>query len=242
MNDSIGDRMKNNYENRTRYFLPRRTYTIIRIDGKAFHSYCKNFTKPYDEYLMKLMDNTAQYLCENIQGCKLAFVQSDEISLILTDFDDITTEAYFDGNIQKIASVSASMATAKFNSLVGSNTTLACFDARVFSIPDPVEVSNYLIWRQQDATRNSIQMTGQAYFSHAELQNKSCNTIQEMLWQEKSINWNDMPDGFKRGRCVRKLLYDIEGVQRSKWIIECPPVFTQEIDYIWKYIPSPLRS
>lgn len=115
--DSLGDRMKSNYENRTRIFLPRRTYTLIRVDGKAFHTYTKGLDRPFDLGFIDDMDATAAYMCKNIQGAKLAFVQSDEISIVMTDFEKLTTDAWFDGNIQKIASVSASLATAKFNEL-----------------------------------------------------------------------------------------------------------------------------
>jgi len=120
MKDAIGDRMKNYYENITRMFLPKKTYTIIRLDGKAFHTLTKRLKlkKPFDESFTNMMDETAKYLCENIQGCILGYVQSDEISLVLQDFKTISTDAWFDGNIQKITSISASMATAKFNQLL----------------------------------------------------------------------------------------------------------------------------
>jgi tRNA(His) 5'-end guanylyltransferase len=268
-NDSLGDRIKNNYEGRSQTYLPRRTYTIIRIDGKAFHSYTKSCKRPYDLELIEDMDNTAKYLCENIQGCKLAYVQSDEISLVLTDFDNINTDAWFDGNVQKITSISASLATAKFNQLRSIRNfeiidhkesnfqkILAHFDSRCFVIPDVVEVYNYFLWRQQDATRNSIQMTGQAHFSHVELQNKSCNDIQEMLWTNKNINWNDMPVGFKRGRCVVKEYYEAPKVYamlmtpteeefgsyeiRSKWTIVEPPVFNQDPNWILNHV-NPIK-
>jgi tRNA(His) 5'-end guanylyltransferase len=215
---------------------------------------------------MSDMDNTAKYLCENIQGCKLAYIQSDEITLVLTDFETINTDAWFNGNVQKITSISASLATAKFNQLRMVNNCvsngvvnrpfmtqetieaqkLAFFDSRCWVIPDPLEVHNCLVWRQQDATRNSIQMTGQAHFSHKQLQGKSCNEIQEMLWQEKNINWNDQPIGFKRGRCVIKETYqtldpyknDGTMVVRSRWIIVDPPVFSQEPDWVWEFVPK----
>lgn len=202
MTDELGKRMKENYENRTRYFLPRRTYTVIRLDGKAFHTFTANLKKPYDKDLMNVMDETAKYLCEEIQGAQFAYVQSDEISLLLTDFEKITTDAWFDGNIQKIASVSASLATAIFNKVKTFNPgTWALFDARVFTIPDPIEVENYFVWRQKDAVRNSIAMTAQSLYSHKELNGKSQADQQEMIFQ-KGQNWNDMPDGFKRGRMV----------------------------------------
>jgi len=217
MYDELGTRIKEQYEKRTRYFLPRRTYTIIRLDGKAFHSFTKSFAKPYDIHLMNSMDNTAKNLCIQIQGAKFAYVQSDEISILLTDFENEKTEAWFDGNIQKITSVSASIATGFFNSFI-KNNKIAFFDSRAFTIPDPVEVENYFIWRQKDAIRNSIQMTAQSLYSHKELNNKSQSDLQEMIFQ-KGQNWNNMPDGFKRGRTIFKNENDI--------ILECPDFIKQ---------------
>jgi tRNA(His) 5'-end guanylyltransferase len=115
MRDELGDRMKKNYENRTRILLPRRTYTVIRVDGKAFHTYTKGCERPFDAGLIADMNATAEYLCKNIQGAVIGFVQSDEISILMTDFATHQTDAWFDGNIQKIVSIAASMATAKFN-------------------------------------------------------------------------------------------------------------------------------
>ena len=233
--DSIGDRMKAYYENRTRYYLPRRTFSIIRLDGRCFHNFTKNFGKPFDFNFMGLMDKTATHLCENIQGAKIAFVQSDEISIILTDFDELSTEAWFDGNIQKITSVSASIATAYFNSLTDPSQGLATFDSRVFTISDIEEVCNYLIWRQQDATRNSIQMVAQSFYSHRELMNKNTSVLQEMIFQ-KGINWNDYPVGCKRGRSVIRESYEVMGEEfctvRHKWSVKEPPIFTEDRLYI----------
>ena len=113
--DSLGDRMKENYENRSKTYLTRRTPVIIRLDGKAFHSFTRGMKKPYDEIFHNTMNATMKYLCENIQGCKLGYTQSDEITLLLTDYDTLTTSAWFDYNVQKICSVSASMATMAFN-------------------------------------------------------------------------------------------------------------------------------
>ena len=244
MHDSLGDRMKGQYEHRTRYFLPRRTYTIIRVDGKAFHSYTRGCVEPFDAPLMDAMDRTAMYLCGEMQGSVLAYVQSDEISVLLTDFAKPTTDAWFDGNVQKIASVSASLVSAYFNDIRrGVSPRMACFDARVFTIPDPVEVENYLIWRQQDATRNSIQMVAHTLYSHKQLHGANVNEMQDMIFQ-KGINWNDYSGGCKRGRVV------VEGAERG-WVIEAPPVFTQEREYLrvripllsaWSLAPAPERS
>ena len=231
---TLGDRMKNNYENITRYYLTRRMPVIIRVDGRSFHTFTKGFKKPFDDVLVKTMQDTMKYLCENIQGCVLGYTQSDEISLILTDYAELTTDAWFGNNLQKMCSVSASMATLTFNKafndnivkyidnnldadcgvtkdlteytkiLINARNKGAMFDSRVFTIPKE-EVCNYFIWRQQDSTRNSIQSVGQANFSQRELNGKSCNDIQDMLMTQKSINWNDYATTLKRGSCCIKI-------------------------------------
>ena len=255
MKDALGDRIKNQYESRTKYFLPRRTYTLIRLDGKAFHTFTKGFKRPYDETLMGAMDYTTQKLCENVQGCKVGYVQSDEISLLLTDFDKITTNAYFDNNIQKIASITASMASAYFNQYMRDNEItdkLAFFDSRVFSIADPIEVENYFIWRQADAVRNSISMTAQSLYSHKELNGKSTADMQDMC-MDKGVNWNDQPTGFKRGRMCVKEKYEalISGVDaaldnpeintsyvtRSRWVTKGAIWITKDRESFSEQIP-----
>lgn len=234
MKDELGERIKSYYENRTRYYLPRRAYTILRLDGRSFHTYTKGLNKPFDDGLINDMDETACYLCKNIQGAKFGFVQSDEISILLTDFDKIGTDTWFDGNIQKMASIAASMATAKFNQLritriinesirVGEDglvqitpyekavleMKLAEFDARVFTIPSDVEVENYFIWRQQDTVRNSISSVAQSLYSHKELNGKNTSEQQEMIFQ-KGQNWNDYAPKYKRGRFIFKQEFEIE--------------------------------
>lgn len=274
---TIGDRMKNNYENITRYYLTRRMPVIIRIDGKAFHTFTRGFKKPFDDILVKTMQDTMKYLCENIQGCVLGYTQSDEISLVLTDYAELTTDAWFGNNLQKMCSVSASMATLAFNKFFGDRVQdfmyaccddlgddiflekkneydnawkvyfnkldTAMFDSRVFTIPKE-EVCNYLIWRQQDATRNSIQSVGQANFSQKELYGKSCNNIQDMLMIQKGINWNDYSITLKRGSCCIKTVIQDPNVDIkdgahpiSKWVIDNEiPIFTQDRNYIEKLI------
>lgn len=221
--DDLGNRMKTFYEEIPKTKLMRRMPVVIRIDGKAFHTFARGFKRPFDDVLIKTMQETAKYLCENIQGCSLAYTQSDEISLLLIDYQRFETSAWFDYEIQKMCSISASMATMAFNNIfrdmVGElhiKGTLeeeyscilykvaqkgAMFDSRVFNIPRE-EVTNYFYWRQLDASRNSVQMVGQANFSHKELQHKSCNDIQDMLMTQKGINWNDFPAYQKRGSCV----------------------------------------
>lgn len=243
MKDTLGDRMKEFYENRTRIYLPRRGYTIIRVDGKSFHTYTKGLIRPFDDGLIEDMDATAAYLCKNIMGAKFAFVQSDEISILITDFDEITTQAWFDNNLQKMCSVSASMATKAFNEArmkrvsAGTTETLiakmkwAEFDSRVFQVPQPSEVENYFIWRQQDATRNSISSTAQSLYSSKQLHGKNTDQQQEMIFQ-KGVNWNDFDVKYKRGRFIEKEYYDKDGAIRSRWRSYGPPIFTQEKDFL----------
>lgn len=247
------DKRMKKYEFVSRHYLITRTPVIIRIDGKAFHTFTKGFRKPFDGVLSEAMQETMKYLCENIQGCVLGYTQSDEITLVLIDYKNIDTSAWFDYNIQKCASVAASMATLAFNKffykaiddysrkdeilnsfyfgdenkrkeLKNYLSTLynalkkgATFDARAFNIPKD-EVCNNLLWRQNDATRNSIQMVGRAYFSQKQLDKKSTSNIQDMLMLEKGINWNDCPTRYKRGSCCIHKVDEATG--RNQWIID----------------------
>lgn len=263
MFDDLGDRMKSYYEDRTRILLPRKTYTIIRLDGKAFHSLTKKLklVKPFDFHFMNIMNQITQYLCQNIQNCKLGYVQSDEISLLLTDLDDIKTDMWFDGNIQKITSISASMATIKFNTLLRaelmnpksiwnelSDEYLPVFDSRVFTISNSNEVINYFIWRQKDCVRNSIQMLAQSLFSHKELQGKSCSDLQEMCFTLKNVNWNNCDVGAKRGRMVIKEMSNIVAVnlqtkeevmcERPQWKIKNALDFNKNKSEFKKIFPE----
>ena len=225
VNDNLGKRMKEFYEQVPKTRLVRRMPVAIRIDGKAFHTFTRGFQKPFDKVLMTTMQETTKYLCENIQGCVFGYTQSDEITLILVDYKELDTSAWFDYEVQKLCSISASMATMAFNKFFAKNVDKynsdpkssgiqanwylaaldkgAMFDARCFNIPKE-EVTNLVYWRQLDAARNSVQMVGQANFSHKELQNKSCNMIQDMLHEQKGINWNDFPVDCKRGAAVIK--------------------------------------
>lgn len=233
MNDDLGTRMKSYYENIPKTKLMRRTPVAIRIDGKAFHTFTKGFDRPFDKVLMTAMQETTKYLCENIQGCVFGYTQSDEITLILIDYKKLNSAAWFDYEVQKMCSIASSMATMAFNKIFqkcvnryisriayhANNVNMdisdrtnkyriaqekgAMFDARCFNIPKE-EVTNLIYWRQLDATRNSIQMVGQANFTHKELQNKNCNDIQNMLLTEKDINWNNYPTSCKRGTAVIK--------------------------------------
>ena len=233
MPDSLGDRMKEQYEDRYRISLPRRTYTVIRVDGKAFHTLTRHMEKPYDKGFMNAMDVTALALCKSIQGTQFAFTQSDEISLLLTDFDSIQTDAWFDGNLQKMCSIAAATASVAFNRCWGVDMA-AVFDARVFVIPDRTEVMNYYIWRQQDAERNSLQMLAQHYYSHKELHGKKSPDLHDMI-HAKGDNWNNHPEGFRRGRVQQ---YWRECLSHGWGTNGCPPVFTQDRAYLGSLIPD----
>ena len=219
--------MKGQYEDRTRYMLPRRTYTIIRCDGKAFHTYTRKFAKPFDLIIETGMDTAARALFEEAQGASFAYVQSDEISVLLTDFAKPETAAWFDGNLQKICSVSASVCTMAFNRIAkeAGMPSNALFDARVFVIPDPVEVENYFIWRQKDAERNSLSVLAQQHFSSKQLHGKSCADMHEML-HKAGVNWNDLPTDRKRGRAVYNNTLDIN-----------IPVFTKDRKSLTDKVP-----
>lgn len=261
--DALGDRMKK-YEYITRTSVVPRCPVVLRIDGKAFHSFTRGFCRPFDDVLIRSMQETTKYLCENIQGCVLGYTQSDEITLVLVDYKKLYSCAWFDNNIQKMCSISASMATMAFNRIFAKlveefykeNTDFieagtgyhlefaddekkrlyesykkaiqkgAMFDSRVFNVPKE-EVTNCVLWRQNDATRNSVEMVAQANFSHNVLQNKSQSKMQDMLMLEKGINWNDFETYKKRGSCCVKVLQ--EGDKRPKWIIDKEiPIFKGE--------------
>ena len=279
--DDLGLRMKTFYEQIPKTKLMRRCPVLIRIDGKAFHTLTRGFKRPFDKILIKTMQETTKHLCENIQGCVLGYTQSDEITLVLVDYKKLTSSAWFDYEVQKMCSIAASMATMFFNKEFAFNVGMhigfldrtgfiltdegkeyastlrnaidrgAMFDARCFNIPKE-EATNCLYWRQLDASRNSIQMVGQDNFSHKELQNKSCNEIQDMLMAQKGINWNDLPTYQKRGSCVVKEEYwtdkntgeelskeyaavlnrvggSGDAIKRSRWVIdENIPIFRNE--------------
>ena len=269
VHDDLGVRMKTFYEQIPKTKLMRRCPVAIRCDGRSFHTFTRNFQKPFDEVLIKSMQETMKYLCENIQGCVLGYKQSDEITLILVDYKKLTSSAWFDYEVQKLCSIAASMATMAFNKAfvkevkkysfelsMGIHTDEerrlldiydkaidkgAMFDARCFNVPKE-EVTNLCYWRQLDASRNSIQMVGQANFSHKELQNKSCNDIQDMLMTQKGINWNDLPTYQKRGSCCvrNKIVIESDGVMataqlrdtsksENEWIIDTNiPLFKGE--------------
>lgn len=226
MGDGIGDRMKTNYEKPFNFKLPRRMPVILRLDGKAFHTFTRGMVKPFDKALVRNMQNLALYLCHEIQGAELAYVQSDEISILLHNYKTLESQAWFDNKIQKIVSVSAGIASSYFSRLYDREVI---FDARVFVIPES-EVNNYFIWRQQDWERNSIQMLARSLYPHKELYKKNREALQEMCFQ-KEHNWNDLPTTLKRGTCINKKSVDLTDMT-AFYIDKEIPIFTQDRNYV----------
>jgi len=233
---SLGDRMKD-YEGAFQTRLPRRLPVIIRLDGKAFRTFTRRFEKPYDEAFHRAMHAAGEALCEQVEGCRLAYGQSDEISLLLTDWTTFNTQAWFNNEVQKLVSVAASICTAEFNAEVGDGLPNAHFDARCFTLPRH-EVVNYFIWRQQDATRNSILSLSQAHFSHKAMHGKNTSVLQDML-MENGVNWNDCPTIQKRGWCAVKETFMVGDAGRTRWVVDREiPIFTAERGYIESRMPE----
>lgn len=257
--DSLGLRMKG-YEAVTQSMLLRRTPVIIRIDGRAFHTFTKKLIDvdpsngltdldpslqetPFSIKLHDVMLATASILFNTVQGCVFAYTQSDEISLLLRDWDTHETQSWFGSNVQKIVSISASIATAAFNYSYDRNiqapknfSDLAQFDSRVYNVPFE-EVANYFIWRQQDCSRNSIQMFGHFYFSQKQMHQKNNSEVQDMLMAGWNVNWNDFPTWMKRGSCIIKNPKWSEASSFNRTQIDNEiPIFTQDRQYIEKLL------
>lgn len=246
--------MKGNYENRSKTYLVRRMPVIIRLDGKAFHTFTRGFNKPFDDVMMQTMQQTTLKLCQEIQGCVFGYTQSDEITLVLVDYNDINTDAWFDYSVQKMCSVASSMCTLYFNKIFAEMVDVfiansdvtpeeeklervynkaiekgAMFDARVFNIPVE-EVTNCVLWRQQDATRNSISSLAQSKFSAKELHSKNSSQMQDMLMEKYGINWNNLTIPEKRGTAVYKRTID----DVTEWIVDyqMPILKGEDRDYV----------
>lgn len=206
----IGDRMKL-YEKaeagrRLMPLLP----TMARIDGRCFHTFTKDLERPYDPNLMEMMRLVTKFLVEETQAT-VGYTQSDEINL-LWHSESFKSQVFFDGKIQKMVSVLAALATARFNSMLrvflpAKAHLLPVFDCRVWNVPNKVEAANVILWREMDATRNSIVMAAGAYYTHKQLLNKNTSEMQEMLFA-KGVNWNDFPSRFKRGSYVQRKVFE----------------------------------
>lgn len=235
MRDPLGDRLKRDYESRTQLELPRKTYTLVRLDGKAFHSYTRNLPRPFDETLHEDLVAAATFLCEQVTGTLLAYVQSDEVSLLVTDLARSGTQPWYGGNVQKIVSVTASMLTAKFNALrnlgIDVGEPLALFDSRVFTIDSPDAVVDYFQWRYLDAWRNGITSLASAHFSPKQLFGKTTTERREMLL-DIGVDYTLTDPRARSGSVVEAVAREttvtyvdrttgepitVEGVQRRAW-------------------------
>jgi tRNA(His) guanylyltransferase len=218
--DSLGDRMKNCYEGRSQTHLLRRLPVIIRLDGRAFHTLTRTCERPFDDKLHTIITCCAEELMKNASGSRCAYVQSDEISMLLVDYDKPTTEAWFDYNVQKIVSISAGIVSSRFTTLYES---MGVFDSRVFGLPVD-EVCNYFIWRQKDQVRNSIHMLARHYYSHKDLLGKHVPEMHEML-HSIGVNWCDLSDMRKNGSVVYR-------DTNNKIVVSSAPIFTESREFI----------
>lgn len=248
--DALGDRMKM-YEVSARSTLPRRLPVVLRVDGKAFHTWTQGLERPFAASLIEAMNVVALELCQEVEGTVLAYVQSDEISLLLHNYKRLQTQPWFDNQVQKMVSVAASIAAATMTveSLgIFGRLKPAYFDARVFVLPE-AEVANYFLWRQQDASRNSIQMLARTLYSHRELDRKNTSELNEMCFA-KGHNWNELPVHLRRGRCAIKVeelgqpIFEAgsdvpvgESPRRTRWVIDNEiPLFNQDRPYIERHL------
>ncbi len=218
--DDLGNRMKA-YESVSEWILPRRIPVVIRVDGRAFHTLARqSFGKGWSQKFVDRMVEVATEVSAEMQGCDFVYCQSDEVSFLLTDYKTVNTQPWFGYDARKMISISASIASGTFSRICDQNVS---FDSRAFSIPQD-DVCNYFLWRQQDATRNAIQMAARERYSHADLLGKSCDEMQEMLWR-KGINFNDLPVHRKRGFCIVDGILDLE-----------IPIFSQDRNYVEKSV------
>jgi tRNA(His) 5'-end guanylyltransferase len=225
---TLGDRMKSYEQPTTSRVAFKGQPLIVRLDGKSFHTFCKGLKRPYDERLSKLMVQVTTALVDHFQA-KVGYTQSDEITLAWYSAPHETTEYPFSGRFQKLESLLAAYATAVFNRLLPTlipekADKLPIFDARSFVVPNIKEAYHAFLWRQQDATKNAISMAAQSMFSHKSLQGLHGPEMQEKMFKEKGINFNDYPPFFKRGTFVKRITVtrpietaDFERVPEAYW-------------------------
>lgn len=222
MNDKLGDRMKT-YEAMTEFRLMPMIPTMARVDGRSFHTFTRGMGRPYDIKMAEAMINTAKYLAKETNAC-MAYTQSDEITLTWLTSDS-KSQIWFDGRHSKMVSQIAALATLAFYRecvmlMPERANKLPSFDSRVWQVPTKTEAANVFLWREWDATKNSITMAASSVYSHKELHGKNGNQKQEMLWQ-RGINWNDYPSFFKRGSFIQKRINEIPFTQEE--ISDLPP-------------------
>ena len=247
---SLDVRMKR-YESVSDVYLMRRTPVILRLDGSHFHTYTRGFEKPFDNVLITTMQKTMEALCNDIQGAVFGYTQSDEITIVLCDYKTLETSAWFDNRLEKLCSVGASKASRYFNKFfmeiveekISTDESLseklrdkyrsryftADFDCRAFNIPKE-EVCNCVIWRQNDAEKNSIQSLAQSLYSHKELNGLKCNQLQNKMFTEKGVNWSELPTYCKRGSaCIKD--------NNGKWFIDYDmPILKENRDYLERFV------
>ncbi len=223
MIDELGRRMKRDYEDALRIALPRRAYFVIRIDGRGFHKFTQGLERPYCRTLADALDEAALALCKEMIGCRFAYGQSDEYSFLLSDIEKEDAPLWFDGNVQKMVSVSASVFTGAFNRAFASSK-VAVFDSRIMVISQAREVERYFLWRQLDASANSLNMLASAHYAHEELLNKSTAEKHDLL-HAKGVNWAKERPDFKRGRMVRRV--------DEAWTVDLDiPIFNRATEYL----------
>ena len=223
--------MKRDYEDALRLFVPRHSHYIVRIDGRGFHKFTAGLERPYSRQLADALDAAALHLCADMIGCRFAYGQSDEYSFLLSDIEADDAPLWFDGNVQKIVSVSASLFTAAFARAFPSEK-LAAFDSRIIVIARPSAVEDYFLWRQLDASANSLNMLASAHFAHHELDGQSTAAKHDLL-HGKGLNWAKQSADFKRGRVVRP------SEARGGWVIDRDiPVFNREPEWLRALITS----
>ena len=223
--DSLGDRMKGYEERHAQKFMPLLP-VIARLDGRSFHNFTRGLERPYDKHLSATMIDTAAHLVAQT-GARCGYTQSDEITLVWLS-DTIGGEMFFDGKLQKMVSILAADCTLYFNRLVADRlpykaSARPMFDCRVFQVPAEYEAANCLIWREKDAVRNSISMAAHHYFSPAQCHKKSGSDMQEMLFRDRGINWNDYPAFFKRGTYIRKVTVESSKAFTEEELAKLPP-------------------
>jgi tRNA(His) 5'-end guanylyltransferase len=190
-------------EHAHRTYLPGNSYAVIRVDGKGLSKYTRSLVRPFDAEFSADMQATALYLAQQVQGAVAAYTQSDEISVVLSDLSSTDTQLWFGGQVQKVVSIAAALATAKFNSLRPEHG-LAVFDGRTHPLDGQEEVAGYLRWRQEDAMKNSVGMLASHHISHRQLQGVSVERRKRMLLEEDGVDWDQLPQHLRQGTLIRR--------------------------------------
>jgi tRNA(His) 5'-end guanylyltransferase len=230
---SLGDRIKT-YEQAYTHRYPPNQPLVIRVDGRAFHTYTRGMDRPFDHNLMAAMVEATEHTAKDMMGFKLAYTQSDEATFLITDFDKMETQGWFGYEVNKVLSLSASLFTAHFNMAMHRNwggffdKPPATFDSRAFVVP-MADVPNVFLWRQRDWERNSITMLAQAHFSHKQLHAKKTSDMHDML-HEKGVNWaTDLNAAEKNGTFIRRVVRMHESDNQATGF---QPYYRTEFDHI----------